>query len=88
MIHQCVSMLLSTSLKYSKPSLTDGSRLLLVCDVALGRCQDVHRRDVTLTQAPEGRDSVHGVSRASEPCSEFEVGLKWWRCLCLTLGQL
>ncbi|XP_028249031.1 protein mono-ADP-ribosyltransferase PARP4 isoform X2 [Parambassis ranga] len=62
----------STSLKYSKPSVTDGSRLLLVCDVALGQCQDVHRRDVTLTQAPEGHDSVHGVSRASKPCSEFE----------------
>ncbi|KAF3843478.1 hypothetical protein F7725_002327 [Dissostichus mawsoni] len=51
---------LNTSLKYSKPSETDGSRLLLVCDVALGQCMDVHKKDLTLTEAPEGYDSVHG----------------------------
>ncbi|KAK2840214.1 hypothetical protein Q5P01_013954 [Channa striata] len=62
----------STSLKYSKPSVTDGSRLLLVCDVALGRCRDVHKRDVTLTQAPEGHHSVHGVRRTPKVQSEFE----------------
>ncbi|XP_041857533.1 protein mono-ADP-ribosyltransferase PARP4-like isoform X2 [Melanotaenia boesemani] len=61
----------STTLKYSKPSLTDGSRLLLVCDVALGRCRDVHKRDPTLTQAPEGHHSVHGV-RGSQTTTEFE----------------
>ncbi|XP_067371717.1 protein mono-ADP-ribosyltransferase PARP4 isoform X1 [Channa argus] len=62
----------STSLKYSRPSETDGSRLLLVCDVALGRCWDVHNRDVTLTQAPEGHHSVHGVRRTPKVQSEFE----------------
>ncbi|XP_037543091.1 protein mono-ADP-ribosyltransferase PARP4 [Nematolebias whitei] len=61
-----------TSLKYSKPSETDGSRLLLVCDVALGRCKDVHKRDLTLSQAPEGHHSVHGVRRAQNPQSDFE----------------
>ncbi|KAM6955132.1 protein mono-ADP-ribosyltransferase PARP4 [Lycodopsis pacificus] len=62
----------STCLKYSKPSETDGSRLLLVCDVALGRCSDVHKRDVTLTQAPEGHHSAHGVRRTRNTPSEFE----------------
>ncbi|XP_078118660.1 protein mono-ADP-ribosyltransferase PARP4 isoform X2 [Sander vitreus] len=63
---------MSTSLKYSKPSETDGSRLLLVCDVALGRCKRVHKRDLTLTQAPEGHHSVHGVRRDPNTPSEFE----------------
>ncbi|XP_077946964.1 protein mono-ADP-ribosyltransferase PARP4-like isoform X2 [Gasterosteus aculeatus] len=62
----------STSLKYSKPSETDGSRLLLVCDVALGRCRDEHKGDVTLTRAPEGHHSVHGVRRGPNAPSEFE----------------
>ncbi|XP_074513896.1 LOW QUALITY PROTEIN: protein mono-ADP-ribosyltransferase PARP4 [Sebastes fasciatus] len=62
----------SASLKYSKPSETDGSRLLLVSDVALGRCKDLHKRDITLTQAPEGHDSVHGVRRTPNTHSEFE----------------
>ncbi|XP_040003872.1 protein mono-ADP-ribosyltransferase PARP4 isoform X2 [Xiphias gladius] len=62
----------SASLKYSKPSVTDGSRLLLVCDVALGSCRDVHRRDLALTEAPEGHHSVHGVRRTPNTPSEFE----------------
>lgn len=53
--------------------MTDGSRLLLVCDVALGRCKDVQKRDLTLTQAPEGYHSVHGVRRTTSVHSEFEV---------------
>lgn len=61
-----------TCLKYSKPSETDGTRLLLVCDVALGRCKDVHKRDPTLSRAPEGHHSVHGVRRAQNPESDFE----------------
>ncbi|XP_032372153.1 protein mono-ADP-ribosyltransferase PARP4 isoform X2 [Etheostoma spectabile] len=63
---------MSTSLKYSKPSETDGSRLLLVCDVALGRCERLHKRDLTLTQAPEGHHSVHGVRCTPNTPSEFE----------------
>ncbi|KAM7380147.1 hypothetical protein PAMP_003460 [Pampus punctatissimus] len=61
-----------TSLKYSKPTVTDGSRLLLVCDVALGGCIDIHKRDPTLTQAPEGYHSVHGVRRSPYTQSDFE----------------
>ncbi|XP_072253698.1 protein mono-ADP-ribosyltransferase PARP4 [Leuresthes tenuis] len=62
----------STSLKYSKPSQTDGARLLLVCDVALGRCRDLHKRDQTLTQAPDGHHSVHGVRHTEKTPSDFE----------------
>ncbi|XP_029315004.1 protein mono-ADP-ribosyltransferase PARP4 isoform X2 [Cottoperca gobio] len=62
----------SASLKYSKPSETDGSRLLLVCDAALGQCRDVHKKDLTLTQAPEGHHSVRGVRRTPNTHSEFE----------------
>ncbi|XP_077392492.1 protein mono-ADP-ribosyltransferase PARP4 [Festucalex cinctus] len=58
--------------KYSKPSVTDGSRLLLVCDVALGRCLELHQRDPTLTRAPEGHNSVHAVRRTPTAHSEFE----------------
>ncbi|KAM9487332.1 protein mono-ADP-ribosyltransferase PARP4 [Clarias gariepinus] len=63
---------LNTSMKYSKPSVTDGCRLLLVCEVALGQCQDLHKRDFTLTCAPEGYNSVHGVRRTRRTQSDFE----------------
>ncbi|KAL0963603.1 hypothetical protein UPYG_G00308490 [Umbra pygmaea] len=63
---------LKTSLKYSKPNETDGSRLLLVCDVALGRCKDLQKRDSSLTQAPDGYHSVHGLRSTSKTASEFE----------------
>ncbi|XP_047670615.1 protein mono-ADP-ribosyltransferase PARP4 isoform X2 [Tachysurus fulvidraco] len=63
---------LNTSVKYSKPSVTDGSRLLLVCEVALGQCKDLHKRDFTLTSAPEGYNSVHGVCRKQKTHSDFE----------------
>ncbi|KAL0184101.1 hypothetical protein M9458_019797, partial [Cirrhinus mrigala] len=58
--------------KYSKPSVTDGSRLLLVCEVALGRCKDLLKKDTTLTCAPAGYHSVHGVRRTPNRLSEFE----------------
>ncbi len=60
-------------MKYSKPSETAGSRLLLVCDVALGRCKDLLKKDTTLTCAPDGYHSVHGVQRSPNRLSEFEV---------------
>ncbi|KAJ8409900.1 hypothetical protein AAFF_G00209410 [Aldrovandia affinis] len=63
---------LSTSLKYSKPGTTDGTRLLLVCDVALGRCKDLHKKDISLNCAPEGYHSVHGVQRSPKGPSDFE----------------
>ncbi|XP_060785558.1 protein mono-ADP-ribosyltransferase PARP4 isoform X2 [Neoarius graeffei] len=62
----------NTSVKYSKPSVTDGCRLLLVCEVALGQCKNLHKRDFTLTSAPEGYNSVHGVRRTPKTRSDFE----------------
>ncbi|XP_056320851.1 LOW QUALITY PROTEIN: protein mono-ADP-ribosyltransferase PARP4-like [Danio aesculapii] len=63
---------LKTSVKYSKPSVTDGSRLLLVCEVALGRCKDLLKKDTSLTCAPDGFHSVHGVCCSHIRFSEFE----------------
>nr|XP_055072059.1 protein mono-ADP-ribosyltransferase PARP4-like isoform X2 [Misgurnus anguillicaudatus] len=63
---------LTTSVKYSKPSVADGSRLLLVCDVALGQCKKLLKRDTTLTCAPEGYHSVHGVRQTPKTTSEFQ----------------
>ncbi|XP_054908980.1 LOW QUALITY PROTEIN: protein mono-ADP-ribosyltransferase PARP4-like [Poeciliopsis prolifica] len=62
----------STSLKYAHPSETDGSRLLLVCDVALGVCKDLNKEAKSLTEAPEGYHSVHAIRRAINPKSDFE----------------
>ncbi|XP_055988932.1 protein mono-ADP-ribosyltransferase PARP4 [Sorex fumeus] len=60
---------LSTSIKYSCPGETEGSRLLVICDVALGKCMDLEKRDFSLTKAPPGYDSVHGVAG---PATDFE----------------
>lgn len=63
---------LSTSIKYSDAGETDGSRLLLICDVALGKCMDLLKKDFSLTEAPPGYDSVHGVSRTASVPTDFE----------------
>nr|XP_020145872.1 poly [ADP-ribose] polymerase 4 [Microcebus murinus] len=63
---------LSTSVKYSHPGETDGTRLLVVCDVALGKCVDLHKKDSSLTGAPAGYDSVHGVSETASVATDFE----------------
>ncbi|XP_069827927.1 protein mono-ADP-ribosyltransferase PARP4-like [Dendropsophus ebraccatus] len=62
---------ISTSVKYSQPSSVTGSRLLMVCDVALGNCADVFRRDYTITEPPNGFHSVHGVRRKDGVNSDF-----------------
>lgn len=60
-------------MKYTKRHTSDGTRLLLVCDVALGKCKDMRKRDLTLTQAPDGFHSVHGVRSTPSAESDFEV---------------
>ncbi|XP_010125808.1 PREDICTED: poly [ADP-ribose] polymerase 4, partial [Chlamydotis macqueenii] len=62
----------STSIKYSSPSEMDGTRLLAVCDVALGSCLDLYERDYSLNNAPSGYDSVHGVRKTADVSSDFE----------------
>ncbi|XP_029792881.1 protein mono-ADP-ribosyltransferase PARP4 isoform X2 [Suricata suricatta] len=63
---------LSTGVKYSHPGETDGTRLLAVCDVALGKCADLRRRDFSLSEAPPGYDSVHGVRATATVTTDFE----------------
>nr|XP_060490228.1 protein mono-ADP-ribosyltransferase PARP4 [Panthera onca] len=63
---------LSTGIKYSHPGETDGTRLLAVCDVALGKCADLHRKDFSLSEAPPGYDSVHGVRATATVTTDFE----------------
>ncbi|XP_010727343.1 protein mono-ADP-ribosyltransferase PARP4-like [Meleagris gallopavo] len=62
----------SASIKYSSPSEMDGTRLLAVCDVALGSCLDLYERDFSLTAAPSGYNSVHGVRKTAGISSDFE----------------
>ncbi|GAB5566201.1 von Willebrand factor A domain-containing protein 5A isoform X1 [Prionailurus iriomotensis] len=62
----------NTGIKYSHPGETDGTRLLAVCDVALGKCADLHRKDFSLSEAPPGYDSVHGVRATATVTTDFE----------------
>ncbi|NXU50981.1 PARP4 polymerase, partial [Turnix velox] len=63
---------ISASIKYSSPSEMDGTRLLAVCDVALGSCLDLYEQNYALNKAPSGFDSVHGVRRTADTSSDFE----------------
>lgn len=63
----------STSIKYAHAGQTDGSRLLVICDVALGKCMDLFKKDFSLTEAPPGYDSVHGVSKTASVPTDFQV---------------
>ncbi|XP_060597096.1 uncharacterized protein LOC132751015 isoform X2 [Ruditapes philippinarum] len=62
----------STSVGYSLASKTKGSRFMLVSEVALGRCMDTYQKDLTLTSAPEGYNSVHGVKSSPGEQSAFK----------------
>ncbi|KAM8819719.1 LOW QUALITY PROTEIN: protein mono-ADP-ribosyltransferase PARP4 [Eudromia elegans] len=63
---------ISASIKYSSPSMMDGTRLLAVCDVALGSCLDLYQRNYSLSSAPSGYESVHGVRKTPDVSSDFE----------------
>ncbi|XP_062983799.1 protein mono-ADP-ribosyltransferase PARP4 [Elgaria multicarinata webbii] len=63
---------ISTSMKYSLPSKTDGTRLLVICDVALGNCWDTDWMDSSLTAAPPGYNSVHGVRKTKGNDTDFK----------------
>ncbi|KAK3097154.1 hypothetical protein FSP39_006899 [Pinctada imbricata] len=62
----------STSIQYSKPSRTRGSRLMLMSQVALGNCMDYHTHQRDLNAPPEGYHSVHGVARTPDQDSDFK----------------
>lgn len=61
-----------TSVAYSTASKTKGTRLMLINEVALGNCLDKTQKDLTLTCAPEGYQSVHGVKATDEQPSDFK----------------
>lgn len=63
----------STSVNYSTPSKTTGTRFMLVSEVALGNCKDMFTKDLTLTSPPDGYNSVHGVKSTAEEPSDFKV---------------
>ncbi|XP_054829757.1 protein mono-ADP-ribosyltransferase PARP4 [Eublepharis macularius] len=63
---------ISTSIKYSQPNKIDGTRLLLICDVALGGCLDTYQKDISLTTAPSGYDSMHGIRKTKGSDSAFQ----------------
>ena len=76
LLRLCVLEICSTSsqiYKYSKVSSYKGTRLVVLCDVALGKCYDTCQRDVTLTRPPDDFDSVHGVRSSDDVTSDFEV---------------
>ena len=62
---------LATSLKYSKTSRSKNTRLVAVCDVALGNCKDYYDFDTTLSSAPDGYDSTHGARNSDSSPSKF-----------------
>ncbi|XP_072467757.1 protein mono-ADP-ribosyltransferase PARP4 isoform X2 [Notamacropus eugenii] len=63
---------LSAGIKYSQPNETNGTRFLVICDVALGSCMNLHKRDFSLTEPPPGYDSVHGIRRTEHIISDFQ----------------
>uniref|UniRef100_K1PUC2 Poly [ADP-ribose] polymerase 4 n=1 Tax=Magallana gigas TaxID=29159 RepID=K1PUC2_MAGGI len=62
----------STSIKYSKPSKTRNTRMMLVSQVALGTTLDVYKHQRDLTAPPSGYNSVHGVAATEGVESEFQ----------------
>ncbi|XP_075054975.1 protein mono-ADP-ribosyltransferase PARP4-like isoform X2 [Mixophyes fleayi] len=62
---------LSTSVKYADPSTLNGGRLLVVCDVALGKTKHFYKRDYTITEPPSGFHSIHGVRSEGSNNSDF-----------------
>ena len=69
----CMCVIFSTSVEYSRTSSYKGTRLMALCDVALGQCHDTFRYDVTLTRPPDDYDSVHGVKCSEDVLSDFKV---------------
>ena len=57
---------LNTSLKYAHLSQNKNTRLIAICDVALGNCKDYYHFDSSLIKPPEGYDSTHGVKKSDE----------------------
>ncbi len=62
---------INTSLKYTDLSRLKNSRMIAVCDVALGNCKDYFEYNFELNEAPKDYHSTHGVSNNSGIESKF-----------------
>ncbi|XP_071788645.1 protein mono-ADP-ribosyltransferase PARP4-like [Asterias amurensis] len=58
--------------QYSPPSQQAGTRLMFIHTVALGNVKKLYNHDYTLSEAPKGHHSTHGVSSCSAHPSAFE----------------
>jgi len=66
----------ATAAQYCEPcSILEfgGTCLMFVCEVALGNCLDLHSFDTSLSSAPPGYHSVHGVSGTMFNDDEYVV---------------
>ena len=50
-----------------------GSRIMLLCNVALGQMCDTDQSDAQITAPPDGFDSMHGVKGTEKKTSFFQV---------------
>ncbi|KAM8804067.1 LOW QUALITY PROTEIN: protein mono-ADP-ribosyltransferase PARP4 [Rhynchonycteris naso] len=66
------SLRLVLFIKYSHSGQIDGTRLVVICDVTLGKCMDLHKRDSSLMEAPPGYDSVHGIPETGTSTTDFK----------------
>ena len=60
----------SKSANYCMPSMVQTTGLLVLCDVALGKCNELVNADYQADQLPKGCHSVKGVGRTVPKTSE------------------
>lgn len=77
-----------TSVKYSSPSRCTGIRMMLVCEVALGKCYDCFEHNMQLKSPPDGFDSNHGVAGSPFRASQFMVGFCFSLQFCTILSSI
>ena len=58
---------------YTFPSKVTGSRIMLLCNVALGEVFYTNQSDTQITAPPDGYDSLHGVKSTENQTSFFKV---------------
>ncbi|EDV19935.1 uncharacterized protein TRIADDRAFT_32651, partial [Trichoplax adhaerens] len=61
----------STSLQYCNINKNNGTRMMLVCEVALGKSKIYRDQHLELTSPPSGYDSVHGIASSENDLSYF-----------------
>ncbi len=64
---------INTSLKYTNLNKSRNTRLVAICDVALGNCKDYNDFDTTLNEAPKNYNSTHGVKGTKFNDDEYVI---------------